>query len=182
MIRLWRGLRHQLFRVCDWDGCRCRICRMPRTTGHEWEGCKCRHCPQTRHEWENCHCRRCGGERHEWQGLVCVTCGCRKDVAELLRDHFPDDDAAVEHVLAKLNAVDALDWSTIYDWQVVELARTAIPCHAGGVEYDLEVASAPRAPSSRFESDGGSTTDSGYVAPSALRLSRRDGAPSQVIV
>jgi hypothetical protein len=54
------------------------------------------------------------------------------------------------------------------------------------VEYDLEVASACLVPPSIYESDSdirrGSPTDSGYVAPSALRIRRRDGAPSQVIV
>ncbi|MBW3599950.1 MAG: hypothetical protein KY475_22095 [Planctomycetes bacterium] len=183
MARLWPVLRHRLLGLCDWDGCRCRICRVPRQEGHVWEGCKCQHCPQTRHEWEHCHCRRCGGQRHEWQGLVCRSCGVRKDLAVLLREHFPKKHAAIEQVLAKLNEAPALDWSTIYDWQVVELTRSAIPCHDKGVDYDLEVASQcllaseeeDRAPRS-------STESSGYVAPAALRIKRRDGAPSQVFV
>lgn len=182
MSSLWRTLLHSWFGVCDWDGCRCRICRVPRDIGHEWEGCKCRRCPQTRHEWEGCRCPRCGGERHEWQGLICRSCRHRKDLLLLLRDHFPQEEAAAREVLARLEGIDGLDWSTLYDWQVVELCRSVLDCHRQGVDYEIEVDSAclARTMSGVRTEEAATGPSPGYAVPAALRLRRRDNTPVQM--
>jgi hypothetical protein len=179
MSSFWSVLRHRLLGACDWDGCRCRICRKTRDEGHDFDGCKCRNCPRARHEWDGCHCRRCDAEKHEWKGLACLSCGLQKDMRALLVSHFPQEHEALEQLLERLRAIDP-DWTTIYDWQLVELAREAIDCHRHHAAYELEVPTAgatvkaPRSPSD-------SATSSDYVVASSLLLRRHDDAPSRLI-
>jgi hypothetical protein len=174
MASWFRAAKHRLLGICDWDGCRCRICRLPRDTGHEWEGCRCTRCPRTRHDWDGCHCRNCEAERHEWNGLVCRSCHARKDVRALLLSHFPQDAVAVEDLLAKLNALDEFDWTAVYDWQLVEVAREAIDCCRHTAGYDLEIATTdPAGPQN--------ASSTGYVAPCPILIKRHDSAPARLI-
>jgi hypothetical protein len=181
MSRIWSALRHRFLGVCDWDGCRCRICRKTRDGGHDWDGCKCRNCPRARHEWDGCHCRRCDAEKHEWKGLACLTCGLQKDIRALLESHFAKEGQAIEHLLERLASID-LDWTTVYDWQLVELAREAIDCHRHNATYELEVPSGPVPVNNGRSSPqtGDSATSSDFVVATSLLLRRHD-APSRLI-
>jgi hypothetical protein len=97
----------------------------------------------------------------------------------LLEEHFPKEGAAIKQLLRRLEAID-LDWTTVYDWQLVELAREAIDCHHHNASYELEVptnSGIRRPPANPHDS----ATSSDFVVASSLLLRRHDNAPSRLI-
>jgi hypothetical protein len=94
---------------------------------------------------------------------------------------FPKDREAIEQLLTRLEAIE-LDWTTVQDWQLVELAREAIDCCRHNAAYDLEVPTpSPSGASGPAKTASDSATSSDYVIASSLLLRRHDDAPSRLI-